>query len=111
MTAASSLREPAARTKATPIYSIGAASRLTGIPIWTLRWVERHKLVSPVRTAGNQRLFSDDQIDLLNEIRALMAEEVNLPGIRIILRMRMAGARKGPSAALVSRSGPRRVST
>ncbi|MBI4375468.1 MAG: MerR family transcriptional regulator [Elusimicrobia bacterium] len=82
------LRKKVQKRKSTPIYNIGTASRLTGIPIWTLRWIERHGLISPTRTGGNQRLFSDTDMDMLNEIRKLMEEHVNLPGIRIILRMR-----------------------
>ncbi|MBI3549573.1 MAG: MerR family transcriptional regulator [Elusimicrobia bacterium] len=77
------------RTRRTPIYNVGAASRLTGIPIWTLRWIERHGLVAPTRTDGNHRLFSDEDLELLEQIRQLMEEQVNLPGIRIILRMKV----------------------
>lgn len=84
-----SLTERVHRVKTTPIYNIGAASRLTGIPIWTLRWVERQGLVSPVRTNGHQRLFSDKDIDLLHEIRDLMDEHVNLAGIRVILKLKL----------------------
>lgn len=80
------------RTGATPIYNIGAASRLSGLPIWTLRWIEKHGLVSPRRTGGNQRLYSDVDVELLVVIRGLMEEKVNLAGIRVILRMR-AGRR------------------
>lgn len=80
------------RTRGTPIYNIGAASRLCGLPIWTLRWIEKHGLVSPRRTDGNQRLFSDQDLDHLNMIRGLMEEKVNLAGIRVILRMRTGSA-------------------
>jgi len=85
------------KTRRTPIYNIGAASRLVGLPIWTLRWIESHELVSPRRTAGNQRLYSELDLDVLNTIRELMEEKVNLAGIRVILRMRgePAGASGG----------------
>lgn len=76
-------------TSKTPIYNIGAASRLTGISIGTLRWVEKQGLVSPIRTDGNQRLFTDEEIELLNVIRDLMEENVNLPGIRVIIRLKL----------------------
>ena len=75
------------RTPATPIYPIGAASKLCGLPIYTLRWIERHGLVAPRRTEGRQRLFSDEDMERLNRIRALMERRVNLPGIRMILRL------------------------
>lgn len=77
-----------ARTRATPVYTVGAASRLSGMPIWTLRWIERHGLVAPRRTEGNQRLFSDLDLERLGLIRGLMEKKVNLAGIRVILRMR-----------------------
>jgi MerR family glutamine synthetase transcriptional repressor len=82
-----------AKTRKTPIYNIGAASKLVGLPIWTLRWIEKHRLVAPRRTEGRQRLFSDEEIERLNEIRDLMEKKVNLAGIRVILKMRGEPAR------------------
>lgn len=76
-------------TRTTPIYNIGAASRLSGLPIWTLRWIEKHELVAPTRTEGNQRLYSEADVALLLLIGGLMEEKVNLAGIRVILRMRL----------------------
>lgn len=75
------------RTSRTPVYGIGVASRLCGISIHTLRWVERAGLVSPQRTGGNQRLFCDEDLLLLARVKELLAQRVNLSGIRIILRM------------------------
>jgi MerR family glutamine synthetase transcriptional repressor len=66
-------------------------SKLAGIPIWTLRWIERHGLVAPRRTSGNQRLYSDVDVEHLELIRGLMEKKVNLAGIRVILGMRPAG--------------------
>lgn len=87
------LDRPLKRTRATPIYTIGAAARLSGIPIWTLRWIEKHGLLRPDRTTGRQRLYSDLELELLREVRALMEQKVNLAGIRVILKMRPAAAR------------------
>lgn len=92
------LDRPVRRTRATPIYTIGAAARLTGIPIWTLRWIEKHGLLSPNRTAGRQRLYSDDEMDTLRSIRELMEQKVNLAGIRVILRMRQPSSRPAARA-------------
>lgn len=72
----------------TPVYNIGMASRLAGLPIWTLRWIEKNGLVCPCRSGGNQRLFSEEDMGLLSEIRDLVEKNVNLPGIRVILKMR-----------------------
>lgn len=94
---------PLKRDRSTPIYNIGAAARLTGIAVWTVRWIERHKLICPCRSDGNQRLFSDADIELLHEIRGLLDEGVNLAGVRVILRMRFSvvsgPARQGRDAA------------
>jgi DNA-binding transcriptional MerR regulator len=84
------LYRPVRRTTSTPIYTIGAASRLTGIPIWTLRWIERHGLLRPSRTQGRQRLYADGDMKRLRDIRDLMEQKVNLAGIRVIMRMRVA---------------------
>lgn len=95
------------RDRRTPIFNIGAASRLTGLPVWTLRWIEKHSLVSPGRTDGRQRLFSEEDIALLCEIRALIEEGVNLPGVRVILRLRVQYAAlpaSGENVASMKRS-------
>ena len=84
------LDRPLRRTRATPVYTIGAASRLTGIPIWTLRWIEKNGLLDPDRSRGRHRLYSDLEMDALREIRALMERKVNLAGIRVILGIRAA---------------------
>jgi MerR family glutamine synthetase transcriptional repressor len=49
--------------------------------------VEKAGLINPERTEGKQRLFSDDDIEILCRIRELLAQRVNLSGIRIILQM------------------------
>lgn len=82
------LYRPVKRTTATPVYTIGAASRLTGIPIWTLRWIERHGLLRPSRTQGRQRLYTDVDMGRLRDIRGWMEKKVNLAGIRVILSLR-----------------------
>ena len=83
------------RTSRTPLYSIGGESRLCWISIHTLRWVERAGLVAPNRTEGNQRLFCDQDLEVLSEVRKLLAQRVNLQGIRVILRMRSGEKRGG----------------
>ena len=82
------LYRPVKRTAGTPVYTIGAASRLTGIPIWTLRWIERHGLLRPSRTQGRQRLYNDGDLGRLRDVRGLMEKKVNLAGIRVILALR-----------------------
>ena len=83
------------RAPSTPIYPIGTASRLCGLPIYTLRWIESHGLVAPKRTSGNQRLYSERDLEQLGTISGLMERKVNLAGIRVILEMTRAGADPG----------------
>ena len=87
------LSRPVRRTPTTPLYTIGAASRLTGIPIWTLRWIEKRGFLRPDRTPGRQRLYCDREMEMLREVRDLMQRKVNLAGIRVILGMRSPSAR------------------
>ena len=55
-------------------YMISVAADIVGMHPQTLRIYEQRGLVNPQRTAGNTRLYSDDDIERLNkEIRAAMA--------------------------------------
>jgi len=70
------------------VYNISVAARLCGLPSYTIRWVEKNHLIAPNRTAGNQRLFSDAEIELLREIADLLRQSVNVQGIRVVLKLR-----------------------
>ncbi len=69
-------------------YVMSVAVRLTGVGASRIRRYESAGLVSPGRTAGGQRLFSDPDIDLIREVARLKNEGVNLKGIEVILRMK-----------------------
>jgi MerR family glutamine synthetase transcriptional repressor len=71
-----------------PVYTISVAARLTELPIHTIRWLEANRFIQPSRTDGNQRLFRDEDIELLQEIAALLERRVNLAGIRTILHIK-----------------------
>lgn len=71
-----------------PVYTISTASRLTRIPAHTIRWLETHRCVCPSRTSGNQRLFSEIDIDLLRELAALLQRGVNAAGMRTIIEIK-----------------------
>lgn len=48
------------------LYSIGAASRVVGVPVATLRsWQERYGVVVPDRSPGGHRLYSREQLEYL----------------------------------------------
>lgn len=71
-----------------PVYTMAIAVRMVEIPAYTIRWLEDHELVHPARTEGNQRLFCEEDIELLREIAGLLEEGVNLAGIRAIFRLK-----------------------
>jgi MerR family transcriptional regulator/heat shock protein HspR len=71
-----------------PVYMISVAADLSGMHPQTLRVYERRRLVSPGRSAGNTRLYSDADIDRLRFIQHLTQEEgINLAGVMRIIEL------------------------
>ncbi|MCS7194339.1 MAG: helix-turn-helix transcriptional regulator [Meiothermus sp.] len=72
-----------------PVYIISVAAELVGMHPQTLRLYEREGLVTPRRTAGKTRLYSERDVEKLREIRRLTQElGVNLAGVEEIMRLR-----------------------
>jgi len=71
----------------TPVFAIAIAAELAGMHPQTLRQYDRLGLVSPTRTAGQSRRYSMRDVVQLREIAALIAEGLNLEGIRRILEL------------------------
>ncbi len=70
-------------------YMISVVSQKYNIHAQTLRLYEREGLLTPSRTDGNTRLYSDDDLAQLETILTLTRElGVNLAGVEIILNMR-----------------------
>ncbi|MFW0793082.1 MerR family transcriptional regulator [Gordonia sp. CPCC 205515] len=75
-----------ARTRADHgVYGISVAAELSGVGLQTLRLYERHELVSPARTDGGTRRYSDNDIDRIQRITGLVNAGVNLTAVRRIL--------------------------
>ena len=74
-------------------YTMANAVRLTGVEAHRIRRYEEGGLLTPERTEGHQRLFSDDDIELIMEAAKLEDEGINVEGIKAILAMRK-GERK-----------------
>jgi MerR family transcriptional regulator/heat shock protein HspR len=69
-------------------YVISVAARMVGIEAHTLRYYERLGLVQPERSSGNIRLYSEEDIERLRYIKALMSDcGVNLAGVEVALRL------------------------
>lgn len=71
-----------------PLYMISVAAELTGMHPQTLRVYEQKGLVTPGRSRGNTRLYSQADIERLNLIAKLTDEGINLAGVIRILDMR-----------------------
>jgi MerR family transcriptional regulator, heat shock protein HspR len=71
-----------------PRYVISIAARMIGIEAHTLRYYERLGLVQPERSSGNIRLYSEEDVDRLRYIKALMSDcGVNLAGVEVALKL------------------------
>lgn len=67
-------------------HRIGEAARLVGVSPSALRLWERQGLVSPGRTTGRYRLYTDADLERLAQVRRMrQVERVNAPGIRRVL--------------------------
>ena len=68
-----------------PLYMISVAAELAGVHPQTLRAYEQKGLVTPQRTSGNTRMYSQADIDRLTLINQLTGEGINLAGVIRIL--------------------------
>ena len=68
-----------------PVYMIGVAAELAGVHPQTLRAYEQKGLVTPRRTSGNTRMYSQADIERLTLINELTSEGINLAGVIRIL--------------------------
>jgi MerR family transcriptional regulator, heat shock protein HspR len=71
-----------------PRYMISVAAELVGMHPQTLRIYEQKGLVRPRRTAGNTRLYSDEDVARLQLIQRLTTEiGLNLAGVERVLHL------------------------
>ena len=78
-----------------PVYVISVAARLSGLLSWELRVLDQEGIVVPGRTESNRRLYSDNDIAVLQRVRYLMQSPpegrgVNIAGVKVILEMETA---------------------
>ena len=69
-------------------FLISVAAELAGMHAQTLRTYDRLGLVSPQRTSGGGRRYSQHDVELLREVQRLSQDEgVNLAGIKRIIEL------------------------
>ena len=102
------------------VYGISVMSELSGVGPQTLRLYERRGLLTPARTGGGTRRYSEADLARLRRISALIADGINLTGIGVILDLEAQNAilteriaqltqlpAEGPSPERVPESGVR----
>jgi len=72
-----------------PVYLISVVANMLDIHPQTLRQYEKEGLITPSRTAGKMRLYSQRDIDKIKMILKLTRElGVNIAGVDIILQLK-----------------------
>lgn len=71
-----------------PVYLISEVATILNIHPQTLRQYEREGLVTPSRTGGKIRLYSQEDIDSIKNILSLTREDgINIAGVNRILKL------------------------
>ncbi len=74
------------------LFGISVAAELVGTGVQNLRAYERAGLLEPHRTPGGTRLYSQDDIERLRRIAALLDAGLNLSGVAMVLDLELENA-------------------
>ncbi len=70
-------------------FSISAVAEMFSVHQQTIRLYEKEGLIAPKRSTGNTRLFSEEDIERLEEVIHLTHElGINLAGVEMILKLK-----------------------
>ena len=75
------------------VYAISVVAQLVGTGPQNIRLYERKGLLTPDRTAGGTRQYSDTDLKVLRRIGELLEEGLNLAGVAKVLELEAANAR------------------
>ncbi|MCC3374228.1 MerR family transcriptional regulator [Cohnella sp. REN36] len=70
------------------MMKINDVSKLTGLPISTLRFYERKNLIPDVfvqRDANNYRIYSEEIVEYLNDVKALLSVEFSIEELSLLV--------------------------
>lgn len=69
-------------------YSISAVAKMFSVHQQTIRLYEKEGFITPKRSDGNTRMFSEEDVDRLEEIITLTHQlGINLAGVEMILKL------------------------
>lgn len=80
--------------RAMPVLPISTVMQLTNLTARQIRYYEEHELIEPVRTEGNRRMFSLNNIDELLEIQELLEQGINIAGIKKVFALKKEARRR-----------------
>jgi MerR family transcriptional regulator, glutamine synthetase repressor len=69
-------------------FTMAIAVRMTGVDPYRIRKYEEGGMLTAERTEGNQRLFSESDIEIIKQAAKLEDEGINVEGMKAILAMR-----------------------
>ncbi|HET7139849.1 MAG TPA: MerR family transcriptional regulator [Arthrobacter sp.] len=92
MTGSTTGREPPPRAERA-LYAISVAAQLAGTGQQNIRLYETRGLLTPARTSGGTRQYSDADIAVLLHIGELLEQGLNLAGVARVLELEAANAR------------------
>jgi DNA-binding transcriptional MerR regulator len=66
-----------------PIYPIRTVAHLTGVNPRRIRaWEDQYHLLTPARTSGGHRLYSEEDLDRIRWVKAMVERGMSLKGIQ-----------------------------
>ncbi|AXJ08555.1 MerR family transcriptional regulator [Arthrobacter sp. PM3] len=83
----------AQRSSGAGLYAISVVAQLVGTGQQNIRLYERRGLLSPERTAGGTRQYSEADLAVLRRIGELLEEGLNLAGVAKVMELEAANAR------------------
>src|SRR4051812_20127761 len=90
------------------VYMISVAAELAGMHPQTLRIYESRGLITPKRSSGNTRLYSQEDVDRLRRIQELTSEiGMNLAGVERVFELEQEMERMRERMARVQREADR----
>ena len=69
------------------MFAISVAADMVAMQVQNLRVYERRGLLTPDRTSGGTRLYSEADIERLERIRDLLADGLNIAGVARVLAL------------------------
>jgi DNA-binding transcriptional MerR regulator len=86
-------------------HKVGTVGRLTGFSPALLRaWEHRHQLLRPERGIGNQRLYTDDDVQVLWAVRAMLDSGRSIGEIAVLGRGALLASAPAPAPEVAVRS-------